>query len=298
MTPAPLSGRGRTLRDRGSWRIRVLQGRGVGGEHRSTIRTSAPKRTPLRDSRSLGAQVRRGRSEFERTLRAGAALRDRSSATSPVSKSPKRPCETRNNEILRIRAARRSGWRGGAPQATIARRLPAERLLRAWLLVRREAERPQGDPAAGGRGRCAHLRRRRSRPARARRSTRHGVHAVARGRRRQPSRIDRCLGARRRAHGSAVGSAALTRRSGLPDPESDFSSGVACGCALAGPSRDGSTTMSAAGAASRRVSSAPSIFRTTISSAGDERVWIVPAFAHPVGAAATLRASARRTWRR
>ena len=96
------------------------------------------------------------------------------------------------------------------------------------MLVRCEAERPQGHPAAGGRGRCAHLRRRRSRSSRPR--SEHAsrgsmpLRATPDGRRR--GSIDVWARVVVLA-GSAVGSAALARRSGLPDPNDQLGRGPA-----------------------------------------------------------------------
>jgi|CZKU01.1.fsa_nt_gi choline dehydrogenase-like flavoprotein len=83
---------------------------------------------------------------------------------------------------------------------------------------------------------------------------------------------------------SAVGSAALARRSGLPDPNQQLGRGLRMhpGAAVAGRfDRD-----------IRGWRGIPQSFECTEhlshEEGSDERVWIVPAFAHPVGSAATL----------
>ncbi len=84
--------------------------------------------------------------------------------------------------------------------------------------------------------------------------------------------------------GSAVGSAALARRSGIPDPNDQLGRGLRVhpGGAVAG--RFEGTIAGWRGI--------PQSYECTEhlshDEGSDERVWIVPAFAHPIGAAATL----------
>jgi choline dehydrogenase-like flavoprotein len=84
--------------------------------------------------------------------------------------------------------------------------------------------------------------------------------------------------------GSAVGSAALARRSGLPDPHARLGRGL---------------RMHPGGVVAGRFESAilahrgiPQSYECTellsYEEGSDKRVWIVPAFAHPIGTAATL----------
>ena len=116
--------------------IRVLQGRGVGG---STVHnTNLCKRTPdaildlwAREYGVSGASPGRHARPRSRP----------SSATSRCPRSPRR-CATRTTRCS-AGACEALGWTRRAAQAQ-PRRLPAERLLRARVRVRREAERAQG----------------------------------------------------------------------------------------------------------------------------------------------------------
>jgi choline dehydrogenase-like flavoprotein len=263
---------GRATEDMG---IRVLQGRGVGG---STVHnTNLCKRTPdaildlwARKYAVGGASPADLQPAFE------AIERDLSVSEIPA------VMRNANNEILRI-GCEALGWRGAplkhnrvgcqqsgfcelgcsydAKQNALKVILPQAVEAGARIYADVEAVRLVHDGA---------------------RVT--GVHAVARdadgGRRGSIDVWARVVV----LAGSAVGSAALARRSGLPDPNDQLGRGLRMhpGGAVAGRfDRD-----------VRGWRGIPQSFECTEhlshEEGSDERVWIVPAFAHPVGAAATL----------
>ena len=202
--------------------IRVLSGRGVGG---STVHnTNLCKRTPdaILDlwARKYGVEGA-ARRTWSRRSRASRRI-------SSVSRDPRARTSTANNDALR-RGAAALGWKGGVapPQP---RRLPEERLLRARLRLRREAERAQGRRPAGAR---------RRRELYSDVDVRRDPRRARRGRRRRGDRRTTACGRRSGAvarvrvrakvvvlAGSAVGSAALARRSGLPDPHARLGRGL------------------------------------------------------------------------
>jgi choline dehydrogenase-like flavoprotein len=263
---------GRATEDLG---IRVLQGRAVGG---STVHnTNLCKRTPdaildlwARTYSVVGAAPADLRAAFE-TIE-----RDLSVSEIPAS------MRNANNEVLRA-GCEALGWRGAplrhnrvgcqqsgfcelgcsydAKQNALKVVLPQAVEAGARVYADVEAVRVTHDGA---------------------RVT--GVHAVARdadgGRRGSVDVRARIVV----LAASAVGSAALARRSGLPDPNEQLGRGLRMhpGGVVAGRfDRD-----------IRGWRGIPQSFECTEhlshEEGSDERVWIVPAFAHPIGAAATL----------
>jgi choline dehydrogenase-like flavoprotein len=255
--------------------IRVLQGRGVGG---STVHnTNLCKRTPdaildlwARKYGVVGAGVADLRAAFE------SIERDLSVSEIPAS------MRNTNNDILRA-GCEELGWRGGplshnrvgcqqsgfcelgcaydAKQNALKIVLPQAMDAGAHVYADVEAVRIVHE---GGRVT--------------------GVHAVARD---ADGRIRGAVDVWARVvvlAASAVGSAALARRSGLPDPNGQLGRGLRIhpGGAVAG--RFDRDVLGWRGI--------PQSYECTQhlshEEGSDERVWIVPAFAHPVGAAATL----------
>jgi choline dehydrogenase-like flavoprotein len=255
--------------------IRVLQGRGVGG---STVHnTNLCKRTPdaildlwARRYGVLGAGLRDLRSAFESV--------ERDLSVSEIDASMRNA----NNEVLR-RGCEALGWRGaplkhnraGCQQSGFCELGCAyDAKENALKIVVPQAV------AAGARV-YADVRAERILHE-AGRAT--GVHAVAVDAAGRPhARVDVwapivVLAA------SAVGSAALARRSGLPDPHRRLGRGLRMhpGAVVAG-------RFDGAIAGWRGI---PQSYECTEhlshEDGSDRRVWIVPAFAHPIGAAATL----------
>ena len=255
--------------------IRILQGRGVGG---STVHnTNLCKRTPdailelwARKYGVLGAGVNDLRPAFE------AIERDLSVSEIPAS------MRNANNDLLRA-GCEALGWRGGplkhnrvgcqqsgfcelgcaydAKQNALKVVLPQAIEAGARVFADVEAVRLVHD---------------------GHRVT--GVHAVARD---ADGRIRASVEVWARVvvlAASAVGSAALARRSGVPDPNGQLGRGLRV--------HPGGVV---AGRFDRVIagwSGIPQSYECTEhlshDEGSDERVWIVPAFAHPVGAAATL----------
>jgi choline dehydrogenase-like flavoprotein len=255
--------------------IRVLQGRGVGG---STVHnTNLCKRTPdaildlwARKYGVVGAGVDDLRPAFE-TIE-----RDLSVSEIPDS------MRNANNDVLRA-GCEALGWRGGplkhnrvgcqqsgfcelgcaydAKQNALKIVLPQAVLAGARVFADVEAVRLVHDGT---------------------RVT--GVHAVARD---ADGRVCASVEVWARVvvlAASAVGSAALARRSGVPDPNRQLGRGLRI--------HPGAVV---AGRFDREISGwrgIPQSYECTEhlshDEGSDERVWIVPAFAHPVGAAATL----------
>ncbi|HEX4445724.1 MAG TPA: GMC family oxidoreductase [Polyangiaceae bacterium] len=255
--------------------IRVLQGRGVGG---STIHnTNLCKRTPdeildlwARKYGVVGASAADMQPAFE------AIERDLSVSEIPA------PMRNANNEILRA-GCEALGWRGGplnhnrvgcqqsgfcelgcaydAKQNALKIVLPQAIAAGARVYADVEAVRLVHDGT---------------------RVT--GVHAVARD---ADGRVVASVDVWARVvvlAASAVGSAALARRSGIPDPNGQLGRGLRIhpGGAVAG-------RFDRVIAGWRGI---PQSYECTEhlshEEGSDSRVWIVPAFAHPVGAAATL----------
>jgi choline dehydrogenase-like flavoprotein len=263
---------GRATADLG---IRVLQGRGVGG---STVHnTNLCKRTPdaildlwARKYGVAGAGVADLRPAFE------AIERDLSVSEIPAA------MRNANNDVLRA-GCEALGWRG-APLSH--NRVGCQESGFCELGCSYDAKQnalkvvlPQA-VAAGARVyadveavRIAHDGQRVS-----------GVRAIARdadGGRRASVTVNARVVV---LAASAVGSAALARRSGLPDPNDQLGRGLRMhpGGAVAGRfDRD-----------IRGWRGIPQSYECTEhlshEEGSDDRVWILPAFAHPVGAAATL----------
>ena len=263
---------GRTTKDLA---IRVLQGRGIGG---STVHNpNLCKRTPdaILDlwARAYGV---RGCSPEE--MRPVFEAIERDLSVSPI------PPEllNGNNDALR----RGGGGIGVERGRALAQpgRLPALRLLRARVRVRREAERAEGRRPAGARGGRARLRRRSRRAGDARSGEgdrpgcrRAGGGGEPRGRVRIDAKVV-VLAA------SAVGSAALALASGLPDPHDQIGRDLRMhpGAVVAGTFDEELDSW-------RGI---PQSYECTelldLAEGSDRRVWIVPAFAHPIGCASTL----------
>jgi choline dehydrogenase-like flavoprotein len=255
--------------------IRVLQGRGVGG---STVHnTNLCKRTPdeildlwARKYGVAGASPAEMRPAFE------AIEGDLSVSEIPA------PMRNANNDVLRA-GCEALGWRGGplkhnrvgcqqsgfcelgcaydAKQNALKIVLPQAIAAGARVYAEVEAVRLVHDGA---------------------RVT--GVHAVARD---ADGRAVASVDVWARVvvlAASAVGSAALARRSGIPDPNGQLGRGLRIhpGGAVAG-------RFDRVIAGWRGI---PQSYECTEhlshEEGSDSRVWIVPAFAHPVGAAATL----------
>jgi choline dehydrogenase-like flavoprotein len=255
--------------------IRVLQGRGVGG---STVHnTNLCKRTPdeilelwARKYGVLGAGVADMRDAFE------VIERDLSVSEIPAS------MRNANNDVLRA-GCEALGWRGGplkhnrvgcqesgfcelgcaydAKQNALKIVLPQAIAAGARVYADVEVVRLVHDGA---------------------RVT--GVHAVARD---ADGRVRASVDVWARVvvlAASAVGSAALARRSGIPDPHAQLGRGLRIhpGGAVAG-------RFDREIAGWRGI---PQSYECTEhlshEEGSDERVWIVTAFAHPVGAATTL----------
>ena len=265
-------GGGRTTEDLA---IRVLGGRGVGG---STIHnTNLCKRTPepilelwARKYGVEGAGVREMTPRFEAV--------ERDLDVSPIPPD----AVNANNDVLR-RGVEALGWRGGP---LMHNRVGCVRSGFCELGCAYDAKQnalkvvlPQA--LAAGAKIYADVEARRVVVKDGRAS---GVEAVARD---ADGRVVAKVSVRSKVvvlAGSAIGSAALARRSGLPDPYGQLGRGL---------------RMHPAGVVAGRFDERiegwrgiPQSYECTellsFDEGSDRRVWIVPAFAHPIGAAATL----------
>ena len=241
--------------------IRVLGGRGVGG---STIHnTNLCKRTPDPILELVGAPLRRRR---RGPARDGAALRGRSRTISSCRTIPEGASTA--TTTCSAAAAKRSA--GAAASCAQPRRLHEERLLRAGLRVRRQAERAQGRclPQAMAAGRDDLRRRRGARASSSSDGAAIGVEAS-----RATSGRGRSRASRPREGRGPRGQRGRLRRARaperhLPDPYSQLGRGLRMHPGRGRRPASSTSAIDAMARASRSRTSAPSTSRSRKAATG------------------------------